>query len=221
MAAIGIYNSQTIIAFPAKPAPKQVNLKTNDSAFTQRSPFVGSVGQVFTWPGSDYWSCEATLPRLVTANAAVWAGFLAECRGMLNVFPFGPQNYQPQGRPQGSPLVSGVNNAMATVLNTKGWKANALRVLLPGDYIQIGATPNAAGVAGVCRLHRVVTRVDADANGNATIQVWPSLREATTDGETLILKNPVGLFRMAVNTGETLSDETRLTGITLKMVEAR
>ena len=94
-------------------------------------------------------------------------------------------------------------------------------MLLPGDYIQIGATPNAAGVAGVCRLHRVVTRVDADANGNATIQVWPSLREATTDGETLILKNPVGLFRLAVNTGEILTDETRLSGITLKLVEAR
>lgn len=221
MAAIGTYNSQTIISLPAKPAPRQVNLVTNDPSFMQRSPFVGSVGQVFKWPGADFWSCEATLPRMVTADAAQWAGFLAECRGMLNVFPFGPVNYKPQGRPRGTPSISGINAAMATVLNTKGWTANALRVLMPGDYIQIGATPTTAGVAGLCRLHRVVTRVDADANGNTTIEVWPSLREATVDGEVLILKNPVGLFRNAENTGSILTDETRLSGITIKLVEAR
>ena len=223
MSVVGSYNGQSIIAFPSKPAPKQVNLKTNDSAFVQRSPFTGSVGQVFSWPGADFWSCEATLPQLVASNAAVWSGFLAECRGMLNVFPFGPVNYTAQGTPKGAPSVSGVNNAMATVLNTKGWATNAYRLLLPGDYIQIGATPTiaTAGQPGVCRLHRVVEQVNSDANGNATITVWPSLRESPTDGEVIVLNAPKGLFRMAVNTSEILTDETRLSGVTLKMVEAR
>ena len=154
--------------------------------------------------------------------AAEWTAFLAECRGMTNVFLLGHPLYRTaRGRVQGAPSVAGVNAAMATTLNTKGWKPNAKRVLLPGDRLQVGATPANPAAAGLCRLHLVVNPVNADANGNAAIDVWPSLRESTTDGEVLVLNNPQGLFRLFSNKRSVLTTETRLSGLQLQIIEAR
>ena len=99
---------------------------------------------------------------------------------------------------------------MALTLNTKGWLPNAFRLLLPGDQLQLGN-----------RLHRVLDVVNSDANGNAAITLWPSIREATADGDPIILNNPQGLWRLAENRRSVLSDETRLSGISFKCMEAR
>ena len=55
-----------------------------------------------------------------------------------------------------------------------------------GDYLQIGQ-----------RLHMVISQdVDSDDQGSATINIWPSIREAPNDGDPIILNNPTGLFRL-------------------------
>ena len=223
MPILGTFNGASILVFPAKPDLRQVTLKTNDTNAVQRSPYTGST-QIQAWPGADWWSAEIALPQMTPVNAALWSGFLAECRGMLNVFLFGhPLFRKPQGKPKGAPVVSGVNAAMATTLSTRGWKPNTNGHLLPGDYLQIGTTPTlaTAGQPGLCRYHRVCEQVNSDGNGNATITVWPSLREATTDGEVIILNNPRGLFRLASNDSSMLSTETRLSSVSLQIVEAR
>jgi hypothetical protein len=207
---IGNYNGASILAFPDNPAPRQIELGMNDMVAMSQSPFTG-VAQVQAWPGADMWDAAIALPKLVAAEAAVWAAFLAECRGRLNVFPIRDPAYRgPKGTAKGLPAARGVNNAMATQLATKGWIANSFGLLLPGDYLQLGY-----------RLHRVLERVNSDGSGYATIVVWPSLREATTDGEAINLNNPSGLFRLATNRRSTLTDETRLSGVTIKAVEAR
>lgn len=210
MSVIGTYNGASILAFPTQPAPKSIELGMNDTVAIARSQFTGST-QLQAWPGSDFWDATIALPKLIATDAAVWSAFLAECRGMLNVFFLSDPTYKgPQGTVLGAPVVSGVNNAMATVLNTKGWTPNSFRLLLPGDYLQLGN-----------RLHKVLDQVNSDASGHATITIWPSIREATTDGQAINLNNPSGLFRLAENRRSVLTDETRLSGVSIKAVEAR
>jgi hypothetical protein len=210
MSIIGSYNGASIIAFPDKPAPRQIELGMNDMVAVSSSPFTGST-QAQAWPGADLWDASIALPKLTAEDAAVWSAFFGECRGRLNVFYLADPTYTgPRGTVKGSPVVSGVNNAMAIALNTKGWTPSSFRLLLPGDYLQLGN-----------RLHRVLDQVNSDTNGDATISIWPSIREATTDGQAVILNNPKGLFRLASNRRSVLTDETRLSGVSIKAVEAR
>jgi len=210
MATIGSYNGANIVAFPHSPGIKQLNLSMNDTTPVSTSPFTG-VQQVQAWPGADWWSADLTLPQMTSESIAIWEGFLGECRGMTNVFYLGhPLKVSPQGSASGTPVCNGVTPAMSYTLTTRGWTPSTYRLLLPGDHLQIGY-----------RLHRVLTQVNSDSSGDATISVWPSIREATTDGEPVILNHPQGLFRLASNKRAVLSAETRLSALTLSVIEAR
>ena len=210
MAILGTYKGQSIINFPASPGLRQLQIDMNDTVAMQRSPFVGTT-QVQAWPGADFWTADLTLPQMNAANAAIWAAFLGECRGMQNCFYLGHPLYQhPMGSAKGAPVVSGVNVPMATSLITRGWLPTNFRLLLPGDRIQIGF-----------RLHMVLDVVDSDASGNATISIWPSIREATADGEPVVLNKPQGLWRLADNKRSVLSTFNRFSSISFKLLEAR
>ena len=67
-------------------------------------------------------------------------------------------------------------------------------LLLVGDYIQIGF-----------RLYKVTDVASCDGNGNATISVWPNLRDQPVDGTAIITRNCKGLFRLAANNGNKFS----------------
>ena len=210
MAIIGTYNGASIIAFPVRPAIKQLQLDKNDSVANARSPFTG-VTQFQSWPGADFWTASLTLPQMTMADMPTWSAFLGECRGALNCFYISdPLRLHPKGSPQGLPVVSGGNVPMSTTLNTRGWKPSTYRLLLPGDLLQIGY-----------RLHEVLEVVNSDNSGNAAVTIWPSIREATTDGEAITLNSPKGLFRLADNKRSVLSTETRLSGISFQLIEAR
>lgn len=113
MAVIGSYNGASIIAFPERPGIKQIEFVMNDTVAMSRSPFTGST-QVQAWPGSDWLEANITLPQMVAADAQVWTAFLAELRGITNVFYLSdPLHRRPAGNPQGSPVISGVNAPMA------------------------------------------------------------------------------------------------------------
>jgi hypothetical protein len=99
---------------------------------------------------------------------------------------------------------------MAQSFYTRGWKPNAFGLLLAGDYLQHGY-----------RLHRVLDRVNSDFAGNAVIPVWPSIREAPSDGDPIILNNPVGLFRLATNKRTWSVDYTFLTRMSFPIQEYR
>jgi hypothetical protein len=223
MPVIGTYNGANILAFPSKPGLRQIQVDMVDTVAKQTSPFT-QVSQFQAFPGGDFWTGTITLPQMAVANAAVWSAFLAACRGMQNVFPLGhPLFRKPAGKiQQGTkPVISGVNAPMTYTLQTRGWHPNSANLLLPGDRLQIGTVPNNASAPGLCRLHMVTDPVHSDAGGNAMISVWPSLREATTDGEALVLSNPQGLFRLADNKRSVLTTESRLSGMSFSIMEAR
>ena len=210
----GVFNSASIIALPTDPGLKSVEFNISDAVATVTSPFTGQT-QTQTWPGADMWMGTATLPPLLQPQADVWISFLMELRGMANAFQIGdPMRTKPHGSAKGQPVVdmttTGTNFSGATTLYTRGWEASAFGLLIPGDYLQVGY-----------RLHRVLDRVNSDAQGKSQIAIWPSLREVPTDGETIVLNNPQGLFRLASNKRTWSSDYTLLTNISYQFQEFR
>ncbi len=63
-------------------------------------------------------------------------------------------------------------------------------ILLPGDFIQIGY-----------RLYKVLSAANCDGDGNATLSIWPPLRDLPADGTAIQTRNCKGLFRLKQNTG--------------------
>jgi hypothetical protein len=208
-------SSVSVVAMPFdSSALKSIEFTMSDAVAIVSSPYTGQT-QAQQWPGADMWMGTATLPPLTQCQADEWISFLMECRGMANAFQLGdPMKTKPRGLAKGEPVVdmstAGTNFAGAQVLYTRGWAANTFGQLLPGDYLQVGY-----------RLHRVLDRVNSDANGKAQISVWPSLREVPTDGEQVVLNKPVGLFRLAKNQRTWSSDETLLTALSFPIQEYR
>jgi hypothetical protein len=215
------------VSMPTSPGLSQVGVDMVDAVAVVSSPFVPGQSQTQAWPGADLWTMTITLPKLTAAQAAAWRGFIAELRGMQNIFQLGdPFGTAPRGVALGAPVATTVdptlNLASAITLATAGWTPNINGQLKAGDYISLLSCPS-LGSPGVnsYRLHQVCEDVNSDANGDATITIWPSLREAPPSGLPLILRNTTGTFRLAQNRRGWQNDFGRLSSISLKCVEAR
>lgn len=207
-------NPVNLVALPSSPALRSVQFQMSDGVGIVESEFTGQV-QAQQWPGKDLLSGTMTLPVLEQADADPWIAFLMELRGMLNAFQIGdPMKKTPRGTPSGTPLVdnsqTGGNAAMSQSLTTKGWTASATNLLLPGDWVQIGY-----------RWHRVLDAVNADASGDATISIYPSLRELPADGGAVVTSSTKGLFRLAKNQRGWSADYTKLSSISFPIQEYR
>lgn len=210
MAKIGTYGAADIIAVPISPGLKQIELGMSDTVAMSTSPWTGQ--SQAQWFPNDAWDGEITLPLMTVDQIGAWEAWLSELRGMKNVFPLGnPLRAMPRGMAAGSvPFTNGVNSAMATSLALKGFKPNKALLLLPGDHLQVGY-----------RLHRVLNVVNSDASGLANIDIWPIVREDIPDSTAIILRNPMGLFRLAENRRSVTQTETRMGSVTVKIVEAK
>jgi hypothetical protein len=101
-------------------------------------------------------------------------------------------------------------SAASTTLYTSGWTPNIFGLLLPDDLIQIGY-----------RLHSVLDIVSSDSNGQASFEIWPSLREDVAATTPIITGNPQGLFRLANNKRNWSKDYTQLTHLSFPISEYR
>jgi len=201
----------SLVSLPSTPGPRSVEFSFSDSVAIVTSIFTGQT-QAQQWVGADQWSGTLTLPPLTQPQADRWISFLMELRGMLNPFLLGdPLKPTPRGSGKGIPVVDTAGNvAGAQALLSRGWPINAWELLKFGDYIQVGY-----------RLHRVINPVNSNAAGKASIAIWPSLREAPTDGQAIILNSPKGLFRLAQNKRSWSTDVTRYSSISFQIQEYR
>lgn len=203
----------TLVAFPTSPGLSSLDVSIKDATATVTSPYTGQT-QAQQWPGGDMMSATATLPPLQRADADNWEAALMQCRGMAYAFQMGdPMRQTPRGTPSGSPQCSNgsANNAaMSTFLDTTGWTSSTGNLLLTGDWIQVGY-----------RLHRVMDPVSSDSGGNATINIWPSLREAPASNANVITSGTQGLWRLASNQRDWSFDYTGFTHISFKLQEYR
>lgn len=138
------------------------------------------------------WRLEFTLPPVVDrVIAEQWVTTMLLLDGRENTVLIGdPDAISFMGNLTGSaPVVAGAGQTGKT-LNVGGMSPNQSGVFLPGDYFQLGA-------GETTRLYKVLEQVDADASGNAAVNIWPNLRESPTDGEDLVTDNPRGTFRLA------------------------
>ena len=205
----------TLITMPSSSGAAAIDFDMVDTVAVVPGVFVPSQVQTQDWPGADSWEATITLPPTNFKSAPAWKAFLAECRGMQNVFQLAdPEALAPTGSAPGTPLVDGTvdtNNAVAsTVLYTRGWTASQANILLPNDHLQIGY-----------RLYMVCEAASSDSSGKSQIQIWPSLRDQPADGTGITLDNPMGLFRLASNRRGWKSSPQQLTAMSFKVAEVR
>lgn len=110
------------------------------------------------------------------------------------------------------PLVNG-GSQVGDALVIDGCSPSVTGFLLPGDYIQLGSSTTT-------QLYKVLTQVDTDASGNATLDLWPNLRSSPADNSTIIVANTKGRFRLKDNVTQWGINEISSYGITFDCVEA-
>jgi len=134
------------------------------------------------------WAADVTLPVLNRAEAEEWAASLISLRGRVGTFRLGDvQGALPRGTPNGPGKVNAGGQTGFEIV-TKDWTPNITGLFLRGDFIQI-----------VDRLYKIVKDVNSDGSGNATLDIWPSLRESPIFEQTIITTNTTGLFRLTEN----------------------
>jgi hypothetical protein len=206
MSILTTFNGVNIIGLPCDTiagvtAPSSIQWDPQEAVAVSVSGFTGQT-QSYDWQAS-WWEGQISFPQMSRYDADAWSAFILQCRGQSNAFMFGdPKAVLPKGSALGSPVVNG-GSQFGYSLNTRGWQANAISILLPGDYIQIGY-----------RLYKVLNPVNTDGSGNATLAIWPNLRDMPVDGTTIQIKNCKGLFSLKTNSGNKFSVNVGLYGLT-------
>ena len=175
------------ISHPASPGFAEVRILGRTRVGVTESEFTLDQ-QVYEWEG-ERWEFDCVLPLMVRALAEQWVAFLLALRGPAGTFLLGPGGYAntPRGIPGGPVLINGPSQLGKTV-NIKGMAATT-GTFLAGDFISFGVS--------VERLYKVIKNATADGSGQATLDIWPRLKEATTDNDPVTATNPKGVFRLA------------------------
>lgn len=198
------------LEFPSGVAPKRINFFGVNAVSISRSPFTfDSQTQQFS---GQSWGAEITLPAMLRETAEDWVAFLMALQGPKGTFYLrDPLASSPRGVATGTPLVKGASQTGNTLV-TDGWTISTIGILVRGDKIQIGS-----------RLYAVMgtSDVDSDGSGDATIDIWPRLRESPADNESIITERPAGIFRLSNQiTNFWSADETQTYDISFDAVEA-
>lgn len=176
------------------------------------SPF-SFAQQVFEHQG-DGWLASLDFRVLEADEEAVWTAWRQSLAGPAGTFLMGPQPARtPQGSWAASPPV--VNGAHAAGLKTLQVRGGGNMTWIAGDFFQLGSGSSS-------RLHRVVQSGSIVGSPQAgAIEIWPRLRDALSDGATITLSSPKGLWRLASRVGAwTVSPDTDYQLPTLEAVEA-
>lgn len=190
----------------------RATLKAANVVGVSRSPFTGSQ-QVQRHQGQ-WWAADIELPPLVGHDlSAPWLAFLLSLRGQYGTFLMGdPGKPQPRGVATGAPVVDGANQS-GEQLTVRGFTANVTGILKAGDYIQLGS-------GGSARLHTVLMDANSDSTGRVTLAVWPRLRTSPANGSAVVVRNPVGLWRLAQSETSWIREPALQTGVRFSAVEA-
>lgn len=193
---------------------KSINLRTLNAVGVSRSPFTFKE-QVFTHQGQMF-QADIELPTLSRSQAEHWVTFLVKLKGQQGTFLLGdPTSATSRGSAAsnaGTPVVQGAGQTGDT-LSIQGAPANQTGYLLKGDYIQLGSGSSAT-------LHKVLNDVNTGASGTASLDIYPAMRTAASDGGTVIVSNARGVFRLASNQTDWSIDDLQRYSITFQAIEA-
>lgn len=202
------------LTLPTASGIAQINLRAVNSVSISESPFTFKQ-QVISHTGQR-WEAEVSMPPMQRADAEQWISFLVSLAGVKGTFLLGDPNAStPRGSASTTPGTPVVNGASQTgdSLTIDGCPTSATGYLKAGDYIQLGGGSSAT-------LHKVLTDVDTNASGQATLDLWPYIRTAPSDDATVVVSNAKGLFRLASNQTDWSINNAAFYGITFPALEA-
>jgi hypothetical protein len=176
------------ISLPATPGPMEMEWGARTAGGKSASPYTLSA-ETFEWPGN-LWLASVRYPKMSRAQADAVMAALISLYG-VGTFLLGPAGAgkTAKGVATGTPLVNGANQA-GKVLITDGWTISQTGILKAWDFIQLGS-------GSTSRLHGVLQDADSDGGGNATLDIWPRLRESPADNSAIVVASPKGVFRLA------------------------
>jgi len=190
-----------------------IELRATNAVAYSRSPFTFA-GQAHEYAGK-MWQADITLPPMARADAERWVAWLMSLKGQLGTFYLGdPLASTPlgSGRDSDTVLVDGAVSSGNTIAIDSA-PVSTTDFLKAGDYMQIGS--------GTSRqLFKVLTDVDTDGTGSATVDVWPNVRTSISDNSAVTLESAQGVFRLASNETSWSVNEASIYGITFGAVEA-
>ena len=190
---------------------RSVNIRAQSVVGAATSPFTGQQ-QVYRHQGQ-WWEMEVTMPPMKRDEAEQVAAFLLKMNGRYGTFLLGDKaNTSPRGVGTGTPLVNGASQTGDQLL-TDGWTTSTTGILKAGDWIQLGT-------GSATRLYKVLDDVDSDGAGEATLNIWPNLRQSPADNAEVFINSPKGQWRLAANDTNFSIDEASVYGITFACVEA-
>lgn len=191
-----------------------ITLMAENAVAISTSPFTFQQ-QVVAHPGQR-WAASISLPPMKRQDAESWVAFLISLKGQVGTFLLGDPNCKTaRGSASvtpGTPLVKGAGQTGSSLI-IDGLPISATGYLLPGDYIQLGSASSAS-------LYKVLTQVDTNGSGEATLDIWPNLRTSPADNATVTVANTVGRFRLSSNTTQWGISEISSYGIAFDCVEA-
>lgn len=170
---------------------RRVNFRCLNAASMSRNPYTFD-HQIQAYTGQS-WILDVTLPPMTRNGqpgqdaAEEWIAFLLALEGMVGSFRYtDPKTSTPRGNALGTPVVNGAGQT-GKYLVTDGW-INDETVLKKGDALQLGD-----------HYHRVLEDIVSDGSGNATISLYPRLRESPEDNYLIITEGATGIFRLSSN----------------------
>ena len=145
------------------------------------------------------WEADVTLPPMNRDDAEAWVSFLMSLKGRAGSFLlYDPSAKSARGTTTSAVVSGSVGDDSVSVTMTGTLKA--------GDYIQLGADPDAT-------LHKVLV----DQSGSGTLEIWPKLRKDRD--VTAVLVNASGVFRLASNETSWSVDNASFFGISFGATE--
>ncbi len=202
------------LALPTAKGPRSARFAGQASVGVSASPFTGEQ-QVVVHQGQ-WWSAELRLPPMVRADAEDWSAFLFKLNGREGTFLMGdPAGATPRGAAAatpGTPIVQGGGQTSNT-LQFNGVPINTTDYLLRGDYIQLGT-------GATTRLYKVLDDASSDGIGTVLATIWPKLRTATVNNETVVVSGALGRWRALDNEMARDVNEMKHFGLSLTAVEA-
>lgn len=202
------------LTLPTVSGIRSINLRARNVVGISQSPFTLKQ-QVIAHSGQQ-WEAEISLPPMTRAEGEEWVAFLVKLKGQQGTFLLGdPSGATPRGSASttpGTPLVNGADQTGGS-LTIDGAPTSVSGYLKAGDYIQLGTSSSAT-------LHKVLNDVTTSASGEASIDIYPSIRTAPADNAAVTVSNAQGVFRLSSNETNWSINEVTHFGITFAAVEA-
>ena len=201
------------LSLPTHTRMAQVDLRAINVVAYGRSQFTFA-GQAHVYPGK-MWSIDVTLPPMKRTDAEKWVAWMVSLKGLEGTFYMGDQLAQfPMGsaRDADTILINGATSSGDT-LAIDDAPASQTGYLKAGDYLHVGTSTDR-------QLFKVLSDVDTDGTGAATVDVWPNVRTSIADNATVTVQEPQGVFRLATNDQAWSVNNLAVFGLSFSATEA-